>query len=153
MELTELSTLTAEHIQALQDASITTVQQLKHASDETLLKLMSGRALKKLRIALESVVDDAPYAKFEWPETPNGHMLLWRDEPNDRWARFIAGFYITNDPDEIAILRHRASKRGDIFEVGLDDDLPQHAQPERAVPQADEVDMSAVDMSKYLKGE
>lgn len=155
MELTEISHISPELAGALNEAGIRTVKALKAAPDETLLAVpgFSGKVLKKVRMALEKVVEEGPHVKFEWPDNPDGRMLLWRDQP-DRWARFIAGFYITADADEIDVLRHRAETRRDVFEVAMETDTPTHARSRASVPKATgDVGVSPSNAERYLRGD
>lgn len=155
MVLTDTQHITQEIAAQLEGAGIRTVAQLRKASDEKVLAetAISGRVLKRIRIALAKLpADDDGTTRWEWPEQPNGRMLLWRGTP-DVWAVFKAGYFYTADEDEIAALQLRADTRHDIYQVSMDADAPRHAPSEAHVPEGpDEV---SVDVNtEYLqKGE
>lgn len=153
MDLTDVQHVTAEIAGQLRAAGITTVAALRRASDERVLSVTTttGRVLKRIRLALEKLPVEESYTRWEFPDNPNGKMLLWRGNP-DVWAQFKAGYYYTADEDEIAVLNARAARRHDIWQVSMDADAPRHAPTPISVPSAP-ADVSASVNETYLNKE
>ena len=153
MDLTDVQHVTAEIAEQLRAAGITSVAELRRASDERVLDAttISGRLLKRIRLAVEKLPVEAEFTRWEFPDNPNGKVLLWRGNP-DVWAQFKAGYYYTADEDEIAVLNARAARRHDIWQVSMDADAPRHAPTPISVPSAPE-DVSASVNASYLNKE
>lgn len=73
--------------------------------------------------------------KFECTRMPNGMQQLWRDSnDSDHSVRFRAGFYITQDKQEIEKLREMEGHPFYIVEVALDKVLPTTEAPDEVPP-------------------
>lgn len=80
--------------------------------------------------------DDTPtgWRRFECPATRDGFVLLWHpdDRSRDHEARFIGGFYATDDEWQLKCL-DRLAATGYMVEVPYETSRP--TQPRRGQPQ------------------
>jgi hypothetical protein len=84
----------------------------------------------------ESAAKSQGPVKFEWPNAPNGVMVLNKNLGFEgrRDIQFFGGFYITSDEAEIAALRERSRIFHDVFEVDMTVSDRMHASTTRTPP-------------------